>query len=79
MDSDPLASAFDRPWGELEGLKERYWLERKQRYGPEDSLRLASELRDYVLATRPDWPSALEREEDLQVHVRVGELLRRVG
>jgi hypothetical protein len=36
-------------------------------------------LRRHVVAVRPDWPDAGDREEDLRTHVRLSEALRAVG
>ena len=42
------------------------------------ALAVADGLRRHVKALRPDWPSAEDRERDLEVHARVSEGLRSV-
>lgn len=77
---DDLARGLlDRPWEELEDLEADHWRRRKEERGPGEGLRIAEELRAHALAVRPDWPSEVERVEDLAVHVRVAAELRRVG
>jgi hypothetical protein len=44
-----------------------------------DALRVGDELRHYVSSLRPDWPSKDDRLDDLAVHIRVAESLRRVA
>jgi hypothetical protein len=69
---------LDRDWSSVRDLKDTYWAERKRTLTPEAALRIGDELRQHVRTLRPDWPDDQQREEDLQVHARVSELLRRV-
>jgi hypothetical protein len=41
-------------------------------------LRIAAELYEHARARRPDWPTAAEREADLDAHIRLSENLRAV-
>lgn len=47
--------------------------------GPILCFRIADEMRSQVLSVYPDWPSREEREADLAHHVRLTDMLRRVG
>lgn len=58
--------------------KERYWVEWRRAHGSAEASALAERLRVQARKARPDWPSEAERMDDLRVHVRVSELLRRV-
>lgn len=78
MTPEELRDFATRDWEELARLKTQYWLERKRALGPAEGIRVADQLRRHVRLTRPDWPSAEDREEDLAHHVRLGEMLRRV-
>ena len=77
-DPEALREFLERDWAAAARDKERYWRDYKREHGPAAGIRLADELRRQVLAARPDWPSAREREEDLATHLRVIEVIRRV-
>ena len=70
---------MSRDWDAVRVAKDRYWGERIRRLGAAEGLRVGEELRRQVLAMHPGWPSPADREADLAHHVRLGELLRRVG
>jgi hypothetical protein len=67
-----------RDWKAVQEAKERYWVERKPSLTPEQALEIADGLRRHVKSLRPDWPSAEERQRDLEVHARVSEALRSI-
>ena len=79
MRAEDLVEFATRDRSEVAAEKARYWIERKQRLGPAEGLRVAEELRRHVRQIRPDWPSEAERAEDLATHLRVAEALRRVA
>jgi hypothetical protein len=62
-------------WQRLSAAKREWWAGRT----PEARLRAAHALREHMRAVRPDWPSPAERQEDLEAHIRLSRLLRRVG
>jgi hypothetical protein len=45
---------------------------------PAERIRIGEELRRKYQELHPEWPSAADREEDLQTHIRVSEMLRSV-
>jgi hypothetical protein len=57
--------------------KALYWRAHKLEHGPAAGIRIADELRRQVLAQRPEWPSARERAEDHEAHLRVLDVLER--
>jgi len=75
---DDIKAFAGRNWGLVEQAKRRFWSERKKRLSPAEALAIAEGLRLHVRALRPDWPSAKERAEDLEVHARVAASLRSV-
>ena len=77
MNPAHVRAYVDRDWALVQRLKERYWAERQ--LTPEEALALGDDLRRHVLAVRPDWPTDEDRLEDLEVHARVSESLRRVA
>jgi hypothetical protein len=77
-DPAALRAYAERDWASAARDDERSWIEQAQRQGPAGGIRVAAELRRQVLAMRPDWPSARERDEDLATHLRVIDALRRV-
>jgi hypothetical protein len=66
-----------RGFAEASRAKAEYLRETKRRLGLDASLRIADELRAYVLSVRPDWPSDAERRADREMHLRVIEAVRR--
>lgn len=77
-DPESLRAFIDRDWSAIARSKERYWLDYKRTHGVAAAMRLADGLRQQVLAARPDWPSAEEREEDMATHLRVIDVIRRI-
>jgi len=78
VNRDDIRAFAERNWGLVEQAKRRFWSERKKRLSPGEALAIAEGLRLHVRALRPDWPSAQERAEDLEVHARVAASLRSV-
>lgn len=76
---EDIAAFVRRDWAATAACKEAHWLAERRSRGVLWSIRVADELRRQVARVRPGWPTAEEREADLQTHVRVGEALRRVG
>jgi len=77
-DAKALREFAQRDWAAAERSKELYWRDWKRQHGPAAGIRVADELRRQVLAMRPDWPLEREREEDLAMHLRLIEVIRRV-
>jgi hypothetical protein len=63
----------------VEALRAKYWREYQAAAGPLAALELADGLRRHAIALHPDWPDDRARSEDLAVHRRVSEALRRVN
>ena len=79
MDLRGIQEYVSRDWDAVRLAKDRYWADRIHRLGAAEGLRVGDELRRQVLVLHPGWPSRADREADLAHHVRLAELLRRVG
>jgi hypothetical protein len=77
--NEDLIAFARRDWKAIAESKRRRWSERRLQMTPADALRVGDELRQHVSSLNPGWPSKSERSDDLAVHVRVAESLRRVS
>lgn len=68
-----------RDWEAIAALKRRRWAEQKAHMTPAEALAVGDELRRHAVALRPDWPTEDDRRNDIAVHARVSESLRRVN
>ena len=73
-----IAAFAHRDWKTVAACKEAQWLTERRRRGVRWCLEVAEGLRQQVLQRHPTWPTADERQDDLDTHVRVGTALRRV-
>jgi hypothetical protein len=78
VEAKDLAAFAARDWEAVSASKETQWLSERRRRGVRWCLEVAEELRRQVLRRHPAWPTADERQDDLDTHVRVGNALRRV-
>ena len=62
----------------MEASKDAQWLEERRRRGVAWCFRIADNLRRQASRQHLSWPTADERQADLEMHVRVGQALRRV-
>jgi hypothetical protein len=70
---------MERDWAAVAAAKDTAWLNMRRTDGIPGALRIADALRAQVLSSHPHWPSDEERAEDLSMHVRVAEAMRRAG
>jgi hypothetical protein len=75
---EDIAAFVHRDWQDVASSKDAHWLDERRRRGIAWCFRIADELRRQVARQQPAWPTACERQADLDTHVRVGEALRRV-
>ena len=78
MRKEDLIAFARRDWPRLAAMKDRFWIEQKQRLSPSQALQIGEDLRTSVTSRRGDWPSDEERRSDLASHARVSESLQRV-
>lgn len=78
MRKEDLIAFARRDWEAIAALKRQRWAEQQSRMTPAELLEIGDRLRQHVKALHPDWPTEEQRREDLAVHIRVSESLRRV-
>lgn len=74
MTPEQIREYCNRDWALIARYKASFWAE--QQVSPAARRRIAAELYKSVRARRPDWPTAAEREADLEAHIRLSEKLR---
>ena len=79
MDRDALRQFARRPWSAVAGSKTRHWRALKTGRSAADVLVIADRMRIHAQQIRPEWPTPLQRLDDVRVHQRVGEALRAVA
>jgi hypothetical protein len=77
--NEDLIAFARRDWKAIAESKRRRWAEWRSRMTPADALRVGDEIRQHISSLNLDWPSKSDRLDDLAVHVRVAESLRRVA
>ena len=78
MDPQGIRDYVQRDWSQLEKLKAAGWLAKRARQTPADALRTVDELRRWVRMIRPDFPTPMDRREDLESHMRLSRLFRKL-
>lgn len=78
MKREDLLAYLNRGWDELERLRDEAWARERRSEGPSAAFGVAAELRRWARALRPDGPDEDARAADLEHHVQLGALLRRV-
>lgn len=73
-----MAAFATRDWAEIERRKRRWIAEQQASLTPAEALAMGDALRNHALAVHPDWPTPEMRRADLEAHVRLCEMLRRV-
>jgi hypothetical protein len=79
MRPEDIRAFAKRDWRAIAAVKDEAWLEVRRRLDFKGALAHADALRCQVRRVRPDWPTRAERDDDLAVHARVAEVLRRAG
>lgn len=67
-----------RDWTAIAESKRRRWAAQKKEMTPAEALQVGDELRYHAQTLQDGWPTEADRRDDLAVHVRVSESLRRV-
>jgi hypothetical protein len=78
MDLSDIHKYLQRDWGASAALDDRHWRERLSVAGPGAVLAATEAARQLIQTVRPDWPGSEERAADLENHVRLAALWRRV-
>ncbi len=77
MRKEDVIAFARRDWRAIAALKQRRWAEQKRQMTPAEALSVGDELRHHVSALSSGWPTQEDRRNDLAVHIRVSESLRR--
>lgn len=74
---EQLRAYRDREWGLLRRSKEAWWAADARAQGPIGGLKASTALWEHARTVDPQWPTAEERRQDLEHHIRLaGKLLR---
>jgi hypothetical protein len=79
MDPESLRAYARRDWSEIERLDRAHWADVYRRVGPEPGFRASAALAELARRVRPGWPSAAERQRDLEHHVEFKRRLDRAA
>lgn len=79
MDPSHLREYANRDWGAAERLDARHWRDEIASRGASATLEASQALRRHMELVRPDFPSAEERNADLQDHIAVKRMLDRAA
>jgi hypothetical protein len=74
----PAAALLSKRWDLLAEYKDQHWRDRKK-LGLREALRVVDSLRTQARLFQPSWPTQVDREEDLETHIRVAAALARTG
>ena len=78
MDREAARQFADRWTAEVTERDGRHWASVYQREGSEALVRAAAALRAHMKSVRPDWPTALDRSEDLAAHLAMRAIFDKV-
>lgn len=76
MRNEDIVAFAHRDWQAIAAVKRRFW--EQSRMTPAEALQIGDELRRHARALHDSWPTEEDRRNDLSVHIRVSESLRRV-
>jgi hypothetical protein len=69
VDATHARAFLRRPWNALTSLEQDHWAREFARRGPAATLEVSRLLWEHMRRVRPDWPSEVERREDLSHHI----------
>ena len=73
-----IQAYLQRDWKALETVAEQSWKERIVIHGNAEGLRVADELWQQARLFHPSWPDPETRQKDLEHHVRLSRIFRRI-
>jgi hypothetical protein len=79
MNRKDLVDYARRPWAEAASAKASHWVREFRARGPEVTLRAAHGLWLHMARVRRDWPTAQDRERDLEHHLELRRSLDRAA
>lgn len=78
MRKEDIVAFARRDWPAVAASKRRRWAAQKKEMTPAEALQVGDQLRYHAHTLHDGWPTDADRHNDLAVHVRVSESLRRV-
>lgn len=79
MDAASIREFVGRPWEALAAAKRRHWAAEVTARGIEAPLQASQALWLHMRRVRPDWPTDVERAEDLAHHLELKGCLDRAA
>ena len=68
-----------RDWQAVASQDRLHWLRQYRQHGPEATMGASLTLWEHVRQVRPEWPTARERQEDLDHHLRLKQIFQRAA
>ena len=75
LDPAAIRAYVTRDWGRIRHRKRAHWQAHGSKTGLPGLLRAAEDLRNWMKARFPHWPTLEDREKDLETHRRVSQAL----
>lgn len=79
MDADDIRAYAQRAWAAAEAGKREHWAREFAARGSAATLEAAHALWIHMRAVRPDWPTARERDADLDHHIALKRAIDRAA
>ena len=68
-----------RDWRIIENLDRLHWIREYRQHGPEATVRASMALWEHLRQIRPEWPTAQDRQEDLDHHILLIQIFQRAA
>ena len=68
-----------RDWWIIEHQDRLHWIREYRQHGPEATMRASMALWEHVRQVRPEWPTARDRQKDLDHHLLLKQIFQRAA
>jgi len=68
-----------RDWQIIEKQDRLFWIREYRQHGPEATMRASYALWQHMRHIRPEWPTARDRQEDLQHHILLKQIFQQAA
>jgi hypothetical protein len=79
MDREAIVAFVRRGWAAAEAREQDHWAREFAERGPDATLAASQALWQHMRTIRPDWPSAAERQADLDHHIALKRAIDRAA
>jgi hypothetical protein len=79
MERQAIAAFLARGWGAAEALERDHWAREFAERGPEATFAASQALWRHMRSVRPDWPSDVDLQADLDHHVHLKRAIDRAA